>query len=198
MDQPVGRDGDEPDLDLPPWRRGRAGTSIGRAVHGVLQSVDLDSGAGLDRLAEAQAIAEGVPGRTREIASLVRAALDSEVVRSAVAGGRYWREVYVGAPAGDVADHVVEGFIDLLVEGPDGFTVVDYKTDAVVSDEDIDAAVDRYRLQGATYALAVGRVLGRPVTRCLFLFLRPQGAQVREVADLPAAMHEVVQVLDRA
>ena len=37
------------DLDLPPWLKGRYGTAVGRAVHGVLQTIDLASGAGLDR-----------------------------------------------------------------------------------------------------------------------------------------------------
>ncbi|HEV2310306.1 MAG TPA: 3'-5' exonuclease, partial [Acidimicrobiia bacterium] len=47
--------------ERPPWRRGRAGTAIGRAVHAVLQSVDLATGADLDVIARAQAFAEGVP-----------------------------------------------------------------------------------------------------------------------------------------
>lgn len=35
------------DLDLPFWLRGRYGSAVGRAVHGVLQGVDLRPGAGL-------------------------------------------------------------------------------------------------------------------------------------------------------
>ena len=35
------------DLELPPWNKGRYGTAIGRAVHAVLQTVDLATGAGL-------------------------------------------------------------------------------------------------------------------------------------------------------
>ena len=35
------------DVDLPPWQKGRYGTAIGRAVHGVLQTVDLATGDGL-------------------------------------------------------------------------------------------------------------------------------------------------------
>ena len=110
------------------------------------------------------------------------------MVRDAVASGRYWRELYVGAPVGD---RTLEGFIDLLIAGPDGYVVVDYKTDAVVSDADLDRAVNRYRLQGATYALAVHRALGVPVARCVFLFLRADGAVAREVHDLDEAMGEV-------
>jgi hypothetical protein len=60
-----------------------------------------------------------------------------------------------------------------------------------VSDADLDHAVERYRLQGATYALAVQRALGVAVSRCLFLFLRADGAVAREVDDLGGAMGEV-------
>ncbi|HEX4219280.1 MAG TPA: 3'-5' exonuclease, partial [Acidimicrobiales bacterium] len=187
LDDP-GLDKDGTDIDLPAWRRGRAGTSIGRAVHGVLQAIDLDSGAQLDELVRLQASAEGVPSRTRDIARRVTAALDSETVRRAVAGGRYWRELYVGTPVGD---RTLEGFIDLLIAESDGYTVVDYKTDAVATDSDLDKAVERYRLQGATYALAVQQVLGATVKRCVFLFLRADGAVAREVEGLDEAMREV-------
>ncbi|HEX3462174.1 MAG TPA: 3'-5' exonuclease, partial [Acidimicrobiales bacterium] len=188
----AGASKDEPDVDPPPWRRGRAGTAIGRAVHAVLQTVDLASGSDVDRLSEAQAVAEGVPARGKEIARLVRAALGSEIIGEAVGGGRYWREMYIGVPATDEpGGPVIEGIIDLLIETPEGFTVVDYKTDAVRNDEDLAHAADRYRLQGATYSLAVERTLGRPVTRCTFLFLRESTAIPFDVPDLPVAMQEV-------
>ena len=150
-------------------RRGRAGTAVGRAVHAVLQVVDLATGAQLADLSRAQAAAEGVADRAGEIERLARSALDAEVVRSAVAGGRFWRELYVGAPVGD---RVLEGFVDLLIEEPDGLTVVDYKTDAARTEGDLDRAVGRYRLQAAAYAVAVEQVLGRPVERGVLLFLR--------------------------
>jgi len=180
------------DLDTPPWKRGRGGTSVGRAVHAVLQAVDLATGEGVDALAAVQAVAEGVTGREHEIAAMVRGALGSELIRQAVAGGRFWRELYVGAPLTDRPDGpVLEGFVDLLVETPDGLVVVDYKTDSVAGDEDLDRAAERYRLQGATYALALERALGTTVARCVFLFLRTPSAEAREVDDLRAAMDEV-------
>src|SRR5262249_36621432 len=46
---------DARDLELPPWNKGRYGTAVGRAVHAVLQTVDLVSGAGVDETAAAQA-----------------------------------------------------------------------------------------------------------------------------------------------
>jgi ATP-dependent exoDNAse (exonuclease V) beta subunit len=182
---------DDPGVERAPWRRGRAGTAIGRAVHGVLQSVDLSSGAGVAALARSQAVAEGVPSRAVQIERLVRTALGSDVVVAAAAG-RHWRELYVGVPVGD---RVLEGFIDLLVEEGDGLAVVDYKTDQVSTDEELEDALARYRLQGAAYALAVERALGRPVKRCTFLFLSPRGALARDIAELGAAKEEVTRLL---
>ncbi len=173
--------------EIPPWRRGRAGTALGRAVHAVLQSIDLASGAGVEGAARAQAAAEGIPDRSDEVARLVRAALNAPSVREAV-GGRYWREVYVAAP---VDGMTVEGFIDLLYETGEGLVIVDYKTDAVPGEEELAAALARYRLQGAAYALALQEALGRPVAGCRFVFAQASDDRERELADLPAAMAAV-------
>ena len=169
------------------WRRGRAGTALGRAVHAVLQTVDLRTGAGLEAMAKAHAGAEGVPSRWQEVAALARTAFDSAIVRRAVEG-RFWRELYVGAPIGS---GVLEGFVDLVFEGPGGLEVVDYKTDGVRSDEELDRLAARYRLQGAAYAAAVHTATGRPVRCCTFLFLRGGEAVSRPVEDLERAVAEV-------
>ena len=55
------------DLDLPPWLKGRYGTAVGRAVHGVLQTIDLATGAGLDDAVAAQCQAEAVPDRADDV-----------------------------------------------------------------------------------------------------------------------------------
>jgi len=111
--------------------------------------------------------------------------LDAAVVRSAV-GRRSWREVPVAAT---VDGKLLEGFVDLLVEAEDGLVVVDYKTDRVPGDADVDAALARYTPQGAAYALAIEQVLDRPVRRCVFVFAREGAPAVeREIADLPTAV----------
>jgi ATP-dependent helicase/nuclease subunit A len=181
---------DEPADDRPAWRRGRAGTSVGRAVHAVLQTVDLATGEGLDATARAQSLAEGIPQREAEVRALARSVLQSATVRGAVVGGRYWREVPVAAIVDGVT---VEGFVDLLVETLEGLVVVDYKTDQTPGDDELDAAMARYRAQGAAYALALERALGEPVARCVFVFARRRQAVEREVDDLPAAMAAVEQ-----
>lgn len=175
----------EQDVADEPWRRGRAGTSIGRAVHAVLQVVDLETGNSLQDIAKAQAAAEGVPGRADEIARLVRRALDSPLVKRALDSKRWWREAPVAGPVGD---GIVEGFIDLLFEEEGGFVIVDYKTDALGSDDEIEQAMARYRLQGGGYALALNKATDATVKEVSFLFLEPN----REVPvdDLSGAMRE--------
>ena len=185
-----GLDKAEPDLELPPWKKGRYGTAVGRAVHAVLQTVDLATGEGLDELARAQAAAEGVASRHRDVARLARAGLATEAARAAAAGP-HWRELWVAAPVGG---RLVEGYIDLLYRDPAGrLVVVDWKTDRMEGD-DIAALLDRYRLQGAGYAAAVAAVTGEPVARMVFGFLRPEGAVEADLPNLPAAIEEVRQI----
>ncbi|MCY3568532.1 MAG: UvrD-helicase domain-containing protein [Chloroflexi bacterium] len=185
---------DEPDDELPPWRRGRAGTAIGRATHGVLQIVDLADWTTeeIDQDSAAQSAAESLNKRqVAEVGRLVRTALDSATVREAVSANRYWRELYAAVEVDGV---LLDGFIDLLYETADGeLVVVDYKTDALREGEAVDAAVARYRLQTASYALMLEQALGRRVARCILLFLHPDEA--REVDDLPGAIREVREAL---
>jgi ATP-dependent exoDNAse (exonuclease V) beta subunit len=177
--------------DTEPWRRGRGGTALGRAVHGTLQVVDLATGEGLDEVARAQAALEGVAAAAPTVATLVRHALDAGVVRAAE-GCRTWRELYVAGPVGD---QVIEGFVDLLVERPDGLCIVDYKTALGASDTDLDQRAASYAVQGAAYALALEAILGAPVDRFVLLFLRLDGAVEREVTDLAAAKEQVRRAL---
>ena len=180
-------DKDKPEQEhAEPWRRGRAGTSVGRAVHAVLQSIDLATGDGLEERARAQAVAEGVPGREGEIARLARAAVESPIVRRAVASGRLWREVPVATPIGSGS---LQGFIDLLFDEPDGMVVVDFKTDSVTAGEAPDAMA-RYRMQGGAYAYAVQEATGRQVKEVVFLYLQPQ--QEVKLEDLAVATRDAV------
>ena len=174
---------DERDAELPPWNKGRYGTAVGRAVHGVLQTVDLGTGAGLEPVARAQAMAEGVPDRTAAVTELARAALQTSVAREA-ASTWHGRELFVAAPLGD---QLVEGYIDLVYRSPDGLVVVDWKTDTVAGDDDIDAKLARYRLQGAAYVAALEAATGEPVARMVFVFLNRAGATEAALPDLPGA-----------
>ena len=170
-----------------PWRRGRAGSQVGRAVHAVLQSIDLATGAGLEERARAQATAEGIPGRVGDVITLSRRAVNSDSVRRAVASQRLWREAPVATP---VKGGFLHGFIDLLFEEADGLVVVDYKTDSVREDP-VEDAVEKYRLQGGAYACAVARATGKPVKEVIFSYLDAD----KEVTlpDLTGAMKDAEQ-----
>jgi ATP-dependent helicase/nuclease subunit A len=153
--------------DAARFRRGRGGTSVGRAVHSVLQAVDLSTQEGIENLARAQAAAEGIAQRADEVARLAKRACESEPVKRAVASGRLWREVPIGAPGDGV---VLEGFIDLLFETPDGYEIVDYKTDDIRASE-MDSRMDHYRVQGNAYADLVRSITGKSPVAVSFVFV---------------------------
>jgi hypothetical protein len=179
------------DLDLPPWLKGRYGTAVGRAVHGVLQTIDLATGAGLDDAVAAQCQAEAVPERAAEVRTLVQDALAAPCVQAAAARP-HWRETYACTPIGD---RLLEGYVDLLYRAEDGLVVVDHKTSASADPVELDRRVEGYRLQGAAYAVAVGRATGEAVTRVVFLFLTPDGAIERELTGLEGAMADVERLV---
>ncbi len=58
---------------------------------------------------------------------------------------------------------LVEGVVDLAFEEPDGWTIVDYKTDRELA----ASGEERYRRQVAFYASAVGQATGRPTSGVL-------------------------------
>jgi ATP-dependent helicase/nuclease subunit A len=151
------------------YRRGRGGTNLGRAVHSVLQIIDLATGMNLEEISRAQAAAEGITDSSQVIAGLARTGLDMPVVKRAVATGRYYREVFVSTP---LEGTLFEGFVDLLFEEADGLTVVDYKTDSLETGEELTQGKERYALQVGAYAMAVQRATGKPVRRVVLVFLR--------------------------
>jgi ATP-dependent helicase/nuclease subunit A len=159
----------EPELEPPDvtaFRRGRGGTSLGRAVHAVLQFVPLEDDSSIDDLARVQATVEGIPDKVDRVAELARRAWSSEPMRRAAVSRGCWREVPVGAMLdGDL----VEGFIDLLYEDADELVVADYKTDDVTGAE-LARRMERYRVQGEVYARLIEAVTGRRVARCEFIF----------------------------
>ncbi len=161
------------DLELPPWSKGRYGTAIGRAVHAVLQVVDLTTGAGLEAAVSTQCLAEGVLEYADVVTALVRSALASDVVKRAAAR-EHWRESYVGTVQPDGT--VLEGFVDLIYREDDGrLTIVDYKTDAIPAAA-LDSRVAYYAPQLHAYA----EILPNTAPPVL-LFLNPSGAIDRQV-----------------
>lgn len=145
------------DVERPAWVKGRYGSAIGRAVHGIMQSVDLATGAGLEDAVAAQCWAEGITDHADMVRDLARSLLQSDVVRRAAAR-EHWRESYVATVQEDGT--VLEGFVDLLYREDDGrLVVVDYKTDDVPV-EAWPARAAFYAPQLRAYAEIVGRAVG--------------------------------------
>ena len=94
----------------------------------------------------------------------------------------------MAAPVGEVT---IEGYVDLLVDTPAGLVVVDYKTDNVRSEAEIDAKLQRYSTQGAAYAVAIEVAIGRRVHDVQFVFARPSGPVVRSIDDLARRSSQV-------
>jgi len=179
------------DLDLPPWLKGRYGSAVGRAVHGVLQTIDLMTGDGLEASVAAQCEAEAVSTRAGDVRQVVLAALGAPSVREA-ANCPHWREVYVCTP---VDGRLLEGYIDLLYRTPEGLVVVDYKTASTSDPDELNRRVEGYQNQGASYALAVAAATGELVTRVTFLFLTPDGAVERDLPDLDQALADIRRIV---
>jgi ATP-dependent helicase/nuclease subunit A len=170
---------EEADDEQKYYRTGRGGTNLGRAVHSVLQGVDLATGEGLDAMSRAESNAEGIGDRWQEVSDLVQSALNSDIVRRAVASGKYYREVFVSVP---VESGLVEGFVDLLFEENGGLVIADYKTDALEDEADAIKRQEQYSLQAGAYAFIVSSVTHKPVKEVVLVFLR-SGRQI-SVTDI--------------
>lgn len=166
---------DAPDEEHPadeeePWARGKGSTRLGRAVHATIQSVGLNADdATVAAFARAQAVAEAIPDCANEVVTLVRKALTTEAARRARSAVRAVRE----APFVVKVDGVtLEGFVDLLIETPDGLEIVDWKTDYVPL-EAVDHRLETYRLQAGLYVLGVEAATGTPVRAVTYVFVQP-------------------------
>ena len=196
-------------------RAGRGGTAFGTAVHAVLQeAVDQlvdrlplgEAGAldqllaeldpGIAQIAARHADGQGVLGRQDEIICLANRALRSPAVEAGLRAPRQWSEIPVAASIQTPQDPiVVEGIIDLLYQDEDGqFVILDYKSDQVDSEKDVDAKLRHYRMQGAVYAAAVEGATGEMVKAVQFLFVRrPDG--LREIENLRELIERIPELM---
>jgi ATP-dependent exoDNAse (exonuclease V) beta subunit len=142
-----------------------SGPRFGTLVHAALATVALDATPA--QVAEAvtlQARILGAPTDEAQAATaLVAAALGHPLLaraRDAWRDGRCRRETPIAGREPDGS--LIEGVLDLAFEDADGWTVVDFKTDAEVA-----AELPRYRRQVGVYASVVGRATGKPVRAVL-------------------------------
>ncbi|HTB50326.1 MAG TPA: UvrD-helicase domain-containing protein [Solirubrobacteraceae bacterium] len=131
----------------------------GTIVHRLLESIDFarpqpPSLEDVARMARQIGVDLG-PSERQEIAALIVTALAAEPARLLGLARRARREHPFAFSLG-VGEPLVTGVLDLLVEQPDGSSlIVDYKSDRLVGGEDLEQLVQRdYGFQRLLYALA--------------------------------------------
>ena len=132
------------------------GKRFGALVHSLLERIDLDGGPeAIARAAEVQGRAVGAaPSEVEAARAAVEAALRHPLLRAAAQSRDCRREVAVQHVLPD--GMLVEGIVDLAFRGPEGWTVVDFKTDARAEDH------PQYAGQLALYCDAVRAATGEP------------------------------------
>ena len=177
----------------------------GTIVHRLLESLDFARGvapsAG-DVTILARELGVRVAPREREqIAALLRAALDTDLAARLAAISDLRREHAFAFSLGP-AEPLLTGVIDVLAREPGGGRlVVDYKSDRLAPEVDLEAVLEReYAIQRLVYALAVLRE-GAPRVEIVHWFLHrpsePIGA-VYTVADKPALEDAIAELARNA
>jgi ATP-dependent helicase/nuclease subunit A len=155
-----------------------AGAVRGRAVHALLEwshanQWQLPSAELIRRVSGSAEVDAGSPLGEEELLPPLRAWLESGFFAERIRAVRSSRsEVPLLI---EVADTILRGSIDLLVEGEDEPPlIVDYKTDRIESSTVAELAA-RYEIQQAIYALAVAEARGVPEVELAYVFLeRPE------------------------
>ncbi|WP_094603046.1 ATP-dependent helicase/nuclease subunit A [Sporomusa silvacetica DSM 10669] len=147
----------------------------GVMLHTVMQHIDLAgefSNQAITELASALEVRQILPtGQAAEVdAGLINAFFASQLGRRLMKANEVWREMPFSLllPAEkfypdlqDCREQIfVQGIIDCLFAEDDGLVLIDYKTDSAAG---ADELVTKYAAQLSMYALAIERILGRPV-----------------------------------
>ena len=189
---------DEGEPGSPPVPLRRGGTALGRAVHAVLQSVDFDDPGDVAPSPSVQAAAEGLTGPDDAVEVERRVARRARVTGDPCGHGRRRPQAMARAVRGRAGESRRTGGRRLDRRGLHRPAVRGRRRrargrrlqdrpgdDGGGSGSSRDAAIG---LQAGAYALAVGEVLRRPVSRAVLVFCGRDGAVEHEIDDLPAAM----------
>jgi ATP-dependent exoDNAse (exonuclease V) beta subunit len=158
--------------------RGRYGTDAGKAVHEVMQRVDL-----ADPTADLQALVDAAcdnvdlvdPEQRQRVAALAASIIASGLFGRMRAAPVCEREIYVGAVAEvDGVDSTIWGYADAVFQTETGeYAVVDFKTDSSATTE--AELRERYRAQLTAYADVIERATATPVGELWLLVGRTTG-----------------------
>ncbi|WP_232433634.1 3'-5' exonuclease [Rhodococcus sp. AW25M09] len=153
-----------------------SGTTLGIALHALLETVPLDSAldSEFDEKARNAGTLAGLVDLDR-FALLAKSVFSSEPVQRAAAR-EHWQEMQLAGMSPNETI-VVEGIADLVYREDDGsLVIVDYKTDVGVTATTLEA----YWTQLSVYADLLARATGEQVSRVVLVFARPVSAGVLE------------------
>src|SRR3954454_14426585 len=112
--------------------------------------------------------------------------LHQQAMQRALAAERHEREVPFSAVLDD-GTHLA-GRMDLVYLDAGELIVVDYKTDAIATADDLDAATIKHSGQAAAYAIATERATGLPVREVVFIYPRADAERSLARGDLPTEL----------
>ncbi len=164
-------------------RRGGEAREFGTLVHAIFEEIEWIETADLAGIEAAWKARR--PGSTAldDALAQVRGVLDEPGLRAAFARpgeqAEIWRERNFEILLGD---EWLSGTFDRVALDRDmagratGATILDFKTDRVATEEEIAAAVEKYRPQLETYREVLRRMTGLPAdaVRCRLIFTRPR------------------------
>ncbi|MBY3794518.1 PD-(D/E)XK nuclease family protein [Rhodococcus fascians] len=153
-----------------------SGTTLGIAVHALLETVPLDAALNseFDEKARTTGALAGLVDLDR-FALLAKSVFSSEPVQRAAAR-EHWQEMQLAGMSPNETI-VVEGIADLVYREDDGsLVIVDYKTDVGVAPKTLEA----YRTQLSVYADLLGRAAEEQVSRLVLVFARASSAEMLE------------------
>ncbi|MDQ7784095.1 MAG: UvrD-helicase domain-containing protein [Desulfomonilaceae bacterium] len=148
---------------------GEHGTEWGTVIHLLLETAMLDRDADIRTLAEAVIADQGLDSAlAQEATATVESVIQSDVWRRACTSTRrlvevpFQRLVPADGEAG-ATDTILRGVIDLAFEEPEGWVIVDYKSDRVPEGK-VRRLVDLYTPQVLSYADAWREITGLEVS----------------------------------
>ena len=161
------------------WRAtGSAGkapaTAVGRIVHAAIQRRAMPGNAVHDRFLEHEAFRSGLVDPSQREAAV----RESSELLGRLETHSLWAEITaadeiqheIPFTTSDSEGMVQSGQIDLLWRDEVGWKIVDFKTDTLRNDEDLEAAIARHKGQVERYVRSAANILGnKPIGMLCFL-----------------------------
>jgi ATP-dependent helicase/nuclease subunit A len=149
---------------------GGLGRAWGNAVHQALEAAQRGAGEHIRAMCRAALLDndlpvrdDGEPDDLEDLIALIEGVRPSDTWQRAQAAEARLVEAPFAVSIDERGSVLVEGVIDLAFREPDGWVIVDYKTDMVAEGDNLEARRKQYRDQVDAYAAYFERITGAPV-----------------------------------